>query len=315
MKFMSSFWKNKTVLVTGGAGFVGSQLVSLLKKKKPKRIIIPRSKSDDLRQKEVCSRIVQNCDIVIHLAGNVGGIGYNQQFPADLFYDNLSMGLFLMDEARKAGVKKFVSIGTICSYPKVTQLPFKESNLWNGYPEETNAPYGLAKKMLLVQGDAYRQQYGFNSIYLLPVNMFGPGDKWNEKTSHVIPALIKKFLRAKQKNEKQVVVWGTGKATREFLYVKDGAEAVLLAAEKYDKPNPVNIGSSFEISIKNLAQTIKKIVGYTGKIFFDTTKPDGQPRRKLDTTRAKNEFGFEASTDFYQALQETISWYQQQKPQ
>jgi len=246
---------------------------------------------------------------VIHLAANVGGIGYNQKFPGSLFYDNLMLGVHLMEEARKAGVKKFVGIGTICAYPKFAPIPFKEKDLWNGYPEETNAPYGLAKKMLLVQAQAYRQQYGFNAIYLLPVNMYGPGDNFDPKSSHVIPALIKKFVEAKQKNRKKVVVWGTGTPTREFLYVDDAVRGILLATEKYNKSDPVNLGSSFEISIRDLAQTIKKVVGFKGKIVFDKTKPDGQPRRKLDVSRAKKEFGFTSQVVFEAGLKKTVKDY------
>ena len=248
-------------------------------------------------------------DIVIHLAARVGGIGYNQAVPGEMFFDNAVMGIHLMEEARKAGIKKYVSIGTICEYPKVTPTPFREANLWAGYPEETNAPYGLAKKMQLVQAQAYRAQYGFNAIHLLPVNMYGPGDNFHPRTSHVIPALIRRFHEAKLSGEPQVVVWGTGRATREFLFVDDGALAIALATERYNKAEPVNIGSGFEISIRNLAKLIKKLVGYRGRILWDRTKPDGQPRRKVDTSRAKNEFGFEASTDFNKGVQETINWY------
>jgi len=304
------FWKNKTVVITGGGGFLGSHLVSLLKPLAPKKIIIPRSKDYDLRNLADCAKVVKGADIVIHLAANVGGIGYNQEFPGTLFYDNLLMGVHLMEEARRAKVKKFVGIGTICAYPKLTPVPFKEENLWDGYPEETNAPYGLAKKMLLVQSQAYRAQYKFNSIYLLPVNLYGPGDNFDPKSSHVIPALIKRFVDATRKKQEEVVIWGTGKPTREFLYVEDAARAILLAAEKYNSGEPVNIGSSFEISIKDLAQTIKKVTGYQGKVVFDKTKPDGQPRRKLDVSRAKKEFGFESEVNFEQGLKKTVEWYE-----
>ncbi|MGD9129822.1 MAG: GDP-L-fucose synthase [Candidatus Woesebacteria bacterium] len=303
------FWQNKTVLITGGNGFLGSELVNQVKKLDPKKIIIPRSKKTDLRKQSVCKKIVKNVNIVIHLAANVGGIGYNQKYPGTLFYDNLVMGVHLMEEARKAKVKKFVALGTICAYPKFTPVPFKEKNLWDGYPEETNAPYGLAKKMLLVQAQAYKQQYGFNAIYLLPVNMYGPRDNFDPNSSHVIPALIKKFVDAKEKNKKQVVVWGTGKATREFLYVKDCAEAIILATEKYNKTEPVNIGAGFEISIKELAKLIKKLTVFKGKLIFDKSKPDGQPRRMLDTSHARKEFDFKAKTKFEQGLKETINWY------
>ena len=304
-----SFWKDKRVLLTGGSGFLGSHIVALLKKLPVEEIRIPRSATEDLRQKEVCEVIVKDIDIVIHLAANVGGIGYNLEHPGELFYDNLLMGVHLMEEARKAEVKKFVAIGTICAYPKFTPVPFKEENLWDGYPEETNAPYGLAKKMMLVQSQAYRQQYGFNSIYLLPVNLYGPGDNFNPDSSHVIPALIKKFIEAQRQNNPEVVVWGTGKPTREFLFVEDAARGILLATQNYDSVDPVNLGSHFEISIRELAETIKSVIGYEGKIVFDSTKPDGQPRRKLDVSKAKKGFGFEATTDFKMGLKKTIEWF------
>lgn len=303
--------RDKKILVTGGAGFLGKHVVEKLIKHgvKKKNIVVPRSKEVDLRKQEDCKKIMKGMDIVMHLAANVGGIGYNQKKPGTLFYDNLLMGVHAMEEARKAGVKKFVAVGTVCAYPKFTPIPFKEDDLWNGYPEETNAPYGLAKKMLLTQAQAYRQQYNFNAIYLLPVNLYGPFDNFSPESSHVIPALIKKFIDAKEKKEKSVIVWGTGKATREFLYVDDAAEAILLATELYNKSEPVNIGSSFEISIKDLAELIKKIIGYKGNIVWDNTKPDGQPRRKLDTRRAKNEFAFVARVDFAEGLRKTIDWY------
>ena len=309
-KIPNGIWKN-TFLVTGGAGFLGNYVVKELIKRgvSEKNILIPRFSDYDLRRQGVCEKIVRGVDVVIHLAANVGGIGYNQNFPGSLFYDNLVMGINLIEEARKAGVKKFVSIGTVCAYPKFTPVPFKEDDLWSGYPEETNAPYGLAKKMLLVQSQAYRSQYGLNAIFLLPVNLYGPGDKIDPIQSHVIPALIKKFVDAKVYNSPEVIVWGTGKASREFLYVEDGAEAIVLATEKYDKPEPVNIGSAFEITIKDLAIIISKMVGYEGEIRFDVTKPDGQPRRKLDVSRAKKEFGFESRTNFEEGLKKTISWY------
>ena len=304
-----NFWKNKRVLVTGGAGFLGLRLVDLLKSLEPAEIIVPRSIDHDLRDQNVCRELVQNIDVVIHLAANVGGIGYNQKNPGSLFYDNLMMGVQLMEEARKAEVGKFVAIGTICAYPKYTPVPFKEDDLWNGYPEETNAPYGLAKKMMLVQAQAYREQYGFNAIYLLPVNLYGPGDNFNPDSSHVIPALIKKFVDAKESGDTEVVVWGTGTPTREFLYVEDAARGILLAAEKYEKPEPVNIGSSFEISITDLAQTVAAVVGFEGEIIFDKTKPDGQPRRKLDVSREEKEFGFRSEVSFEAA--KTVRWYRQ----
>ena len=308
---IDNFWLNKIILVTGGAGFLGSYIVNWLIKKgiDHKKIIIPRSKDYDLREKEVCAKLVKGVDVVIHLAANVGGIGYNQEKPGTLFYDNIMLGVHMMEEARKAGVKKFVAIGTICAYPKFTPVPFKEENLWDGYPEESNAPYGLAKKMLLVQAQAYRQQYDFNAIYLLPVNLYGPGDKIDPRQSHVIPALIKKFVDAKVYGSPEVVVWGTGKATREFLYVDDAAEGIILATERYEKSDPVNLGSSFEITIEELAQLISKMVGYTGELIFDTSKPDGQPRRKLDVSRAKKEFGFVSKTNFEEGLKKTIVWY------
>lgn len=302
------FWQNKKVLVTGGAGFVGSHLVLKLKTLGA-AISIPLSKDYDLRNKENCRKVVFGMDLVIHLSAKVGGIGFNREHPGEMFYDNVIMGAHLMEEARAIGISKFVSLGTVCAYPKFTPIPFKEKDLWNGYPEETNAPYGLAKKMLLVQSQAYRQQYGFNSIYLIPVNMYGPGDNFDPASSHVIPALIKKTVEAKLRNASEIIVWGTGKATREFLYVEDCVKAIILAAERYDKPDPVNIGSHFEISIKNLVEMICAIVGFKGKIVWDKSKPDGQPRRKLDTNRAFKEFGFKAKTPFKMGLERTIRWY------
>jgi GDP-L-fucose synthase len=307
------FWKNKRILVTGGAGFLGTHIVKLLKELDTAEIRIPRSSSHDLREKDVCIEVTKNIDIVIHLAANVGGIGYNQKNPATLFYDNLLMGVHLMEEARKNRVDKFVAIGTICAYPKFTPVPFKEEDLWNGYPEETNAPYGLAKKMLLVQAQAYRQQYDFNAVYLLPVNLYGPGDNFDPDSSHVIPALIKKFVDAKNNNESEVSVWGTGTPTREFLYVEDAARGVLLATENYNKSDPVNLGASFEISISDLAATVAKVVGFTGQIIFDSSKPDGQPRRKLDVSRAENEFGFTSEISFSDGLAQTVQWYRESK--
>jgi GDP-L-fucose synthase len=306
-----TFWSGKKIIVTGGAGFLGSHIVAKLRARGATDIVVPRSTTYDLRSREACAKVVDGADIVIHLAAVVGGIGYNREIPGQMFYDNILMGTHMMEEGRKAGVKKFVAIGTICAYPKFAPIPFKEDNLWNGYPEDTNAPYGLAKKMMLVQSTAYRQQYGFNSIFLLPVNLYGPGDNFSDKSSHVIPALIKKFVEAKEKNLPSVTVWGTGTATREFLYVEDCAEGILLATEKYNKSDPVNIGAGFEISIKDLAEKIKAIVGYTGKIIWDSTKPDGQPRRMLDTSRAQSEFGYVSTTDFATGLKETIEWYQQ----
>lgn len=305
-----NYWEGKKVVVTGGSGFLGSYVVKELQSRGCSDILIPRSSDYDLRTVEDCTRVVKGADVVIHLAANVGGIGYNRDFPGTLFYDNLLMGVHMMEESRKAGVKKFVAIGTICAYPKFAPVPFKEDDLWDGYPEETNAPYGLAKKMMLVQSTAYRDQYGFNSIFLLPVNLYGPGDNFEPGSSHVIPALIKKFVEAKTNNESSVTVWGTGSATREFCYVEDAAEGIVLATEKYDKSEPVNIGAGFEISIKDLASKIKELVGYTGEIVWDKSKPDGQPRRMLDTTRAEREFGYKSTTQFDQGLKETIEWYQ-----
>ncbi len=303
--------KNKKIIVTGGAGFLGKYIVKKLKEIGCSNIFIPRIEEYDLRNLDDIIKIYKlaKADIVIHLAAVVGGIGANRENPGSFFYDNLIMGIQLMEEARKSSIEKFVAIGTICAYPKLTPVPFKEEDLWNGYPEETNAPYGLAKKMLLVQSQAYRQQYGFNSIFLLPVNLYGPGDNFDPKSSHVIPALIKRFYEAKVKNEPEVVVWGTGNATREFFYVEDCAEAIVLATEKYDKPDPVNIGTGFEISIKDLAEKIRQIIGFKGKIVWDTSKPDGQPRRCLDTSRAKKEFGFKVKIDFNIGLEKTIEWY------
>ena len=306
-----TFWSGKKILVTGGAGFFGSQVVSRLLKNGASRdnILVPRSKETDLRQWDNCVRAVKNRDIVIHLAAKVGGIGYNQAYPADLFYDNAIMGIQLMEAARQENVGKCVVAGTICAYPKFTPVPFKEDNLWEGYPEETNAPYGLAKKMLLVQSQAYRAQYGFNSIYLLPVNLYGPGDNFNPESSHVIPALIKKFTEAQQKGDPFVEVWGTGAASREFLYVDDAARGLVLAAERYNKPDPVNLGSGMEITIQDLVVLINELTGYHGEIHWDRTKPDGQPKRCLDVSRAKKEFGFEAAMPFREGLKRTIEWY------
>lgn len=305
--------KNKVILLTGGAGFLGAHVQELLKKENPKEIIVPRSSEYDLRDIKNIKKLVKDVDIVIHLAANVGGIGYNQEHPAELFYDNLIMGTQMMHEAYKAGVDKFVSIGTICAYPKFTPVPFKEEDIWMGYPEETNAPYGLAKKMQLVQAQAYRDQYDFNSIYLLPTNLYGPHDNFDPNSSHVIPALIKKFIDAKDAKLDEVIVWGTGAPTREFLYVEDAARAIILATKKYNKSDPVNLGSSFEISIAELAHLIGDIVGFEGKIIFDTSKPDGQPRRKIDTTRAEEEFGFKSEITFEKGLKKTIEWYKKQK--
>ncbi len=306
-----SFWANKKILLTGGAGFLGSAIVDELHRSgvADDQITIPRSKTCNLRTFENCVAAVKGKDIVIHLAAKVGGIGFNQQYPGELFFDNAIIGIQLIEAARLAGVKKCVIIGTVCAYPKYTSVPFRESDLWNGYPEETNAPYGLAKKMLLVQSQAYRQQYGFNSIYLLPVNLYGPRDNFNPDSSHVIPALIKKFVDAVEDGHRPVEVWGTGAASREFLYVDDCARAIVLATEKYDKPEPVNIGVGREISIKDLVNLIADIIGFQGEIRWDVTKPDGQPRRCLDVSRAREEFGFEAKVGFEEGLRATVEWY------
>jgi len=309
-----SFWSDKKILVTGGAGFLGTQVVNQLLEKGIGRenIRIPRSKEIDLRVWENCVNILTNCDIVIHLAARVGGIGYNQKYPAQIFYDNAIMGIQMIEAARQENVEKCVIAGTICAYPKFTPVPFNEDNLWDGYPEETNAPYGLAKKMLLVQSQAYRKQYGFNSIYLLPVNLYGPGDNFDPASSHVIPALIKKFTDSKQDKKPFVDVWGTGLASREFLYVDDAARGIILATEMYSKPEPVNLGSGSEITIRDLVLLIQSLTGYSGKIRWDTTKPDGQPKRRLDVSRAKQEFGFNAEMPFREGLKRTIEWFNTQ---
>jgi GDP-L-fucose synthase len=303
------------ILVTGGAGFLGSHLVPTLIRHGAlaECIRVPRQKQYDLRTWQVCQQVVEGQDIVVHLAARVGGIGINLEKPGEFFYDNLIMGAHLMEAARQANVAKFVAIGTICAYPKFTPVPFREADLWNGYPEETNAPYGLAKKMLLVQAQAYRQQYGFNAIYLLPVNLYGPGDNFRLETAHVIPALIKKCVDAVEHGATHIEVWGDGSPTREFLYVEDCAEAIALAIERYDGDQPVNIGSGVEISIKDLAHTIAEIVGFRGSIVWDTRRPNGQPRRCLDVSRAEQLFGFRAATGLQEGLEKTISWYLEQR--
>lgn len=302
---------DKNILITGGRGFLGTHLIKRLIEFGIKRenIRIVSVKDSDLRIWENCINAVKDIDVVIHLAAKVGGIGFNQKYPGELFYDNAVMGIQLMEAARQEKVDKFVAIGTICAYPKFTSIPFKEEDLWNGYPEETNAPYGLAKKMLLVQAQAYRKQYGFNAIYLLPVNLYGPGDNFNPESSHVIPALIKKFIDAIDKEENQVIVWGTGEVSREFLYVEDAAEGIILASESYNDEEPVNIGAGFEIKIKDLVNLIAKLTKFQGNIIWDKSKPDGQPRRCLFTQRAKEKFGFVAKTQFEEGLKKTISWY------
>jgi len=308
---MDGFFKDNRFLLTGGAGFLGSFIVEKLIEKgaERKNIRIPRSKDHDLRTWENCKEVVKDIDIVIHLAARVGGIGFNMKYPADLFYDNAMMGIQLLEASRLAGVKKFIGVGTVCSYPKFTPVPFKEDDLWNGFPEETNSPYGIAKKILLVQQQAYRAQYGFDSIYLIPVNLYGPRDHFDPEDSHVIPALILKMSEAKRNNEGKVTVWGTGRVSREFLYVKDAAQAILDATENYNKPEPVNIGTSEEIMIKDLVYLIKDLVGYKGNIVWDSEKPDGQPKRKLDVSKAEQQFGFKSTINLEQGLQKTITWF------
>lgn len=308
------FWDSKKVIVTGGSGFLGSHLVSKLQKQGAS-VIAPTHKDYDLVKLSDVQRMYKDnpCDMVIHLAAKVGGIGANREHPGSFFYDNLMMGTQLMHEAYLRKVPKFVALGTVCAYPKHTPVPFKEEDLWNGYPEETNAPYGLAKKMMLVQSQGYREEYGFNSIFLLPVNLYGPGDNFDPESSHVIPALIKKCVDAVDRGDKEIVVWGDGSASREFLYVEDAAEAIILAAENYNKSEPVNIGSSYEITIKDLVDIIAKQTSFNGKVNWDTSKPNGQPRRKLDVSRAKKEFGFESHTTFKEGLKATIDWYNTNK--
>lgn len=314
-------WEDKTVIVTGGAGFLGRYVVRALRRRglTDQQLLIPRKADYDLRHWEAIQRLFSDARsrnpvadariILIHLAGNVGGIGYNREHPGELFYDNMMMGAQLMEAAREQGVAKFVAAGTVCAYPKFTPIPFREEDLWSGYPEETNAPYGLAKKMLLVQAQSYRAQYGFNAIYVLPTNLYGPEDNFNPDSSHVIPALIKKFVEAHQRGATEVVVWGDGSPTREFLFVEDAAEGMVLAAERFDGSEPVNLGSSFEISIRDLAETTARLTGFAGRLVWDTSKPNGQPRRKLDTDRAERLFGFSAQTRFEDGLRRTIEWY------
>jgi GDP-L-fucose synthase len=307
----NSFWNGKKVIVTGGSGFLGSHLVSKLKKKGATVIAPSHQEYDLVKLGDIQKMYDENpsCDMVIHLAAKVGGIGANREHPGSFFYENLMMGVQLMHEAYLRKIPKFVALGTVCAYPKYTPVPFKEEDLWNGYPEETNAPYGLAKKMMLVQSQGYREEYGFNSIFLLPVNLYGPGDNFDPKSSHVIPALIKKCVDAVDNNKNEIVGWGDGSASREFLYVEDAAEAIILAAEKYNKSDPVNIGSSYEITIKDLVGIIAKQTGFKGKIVWDKTKPNGQPRRKLDVSKAKKEFGFTSKTTFEDGLKATIEWF------
>jgi GDP-L-fucose synthase len=336
-----NFWKNKRVIVTGGAGFLGSFLVEKLARRGAAEILIPRIENYNLVECEDIHRLLDEALLplekrpshllpegfqssplsnfkpsdlmIIHLAARVGGIGVNREYPADFFYDNLMMGVELMHQAWQLGAGKFIALGTVCAYPKFTPVPFHEDDLWNGYPEETNAPYGLAKKMLLVQSQAYRQQYGFNSIFLLPVNLYGPRDNFDPASSHVIPALIRKCLEAQARGEKEIVVWGDGSPTREFLYVEDAAEGILLASEKYNGSDPVNLGSGYEISIKDLVEMVARLTGFKGELIWDTSKPNGQPRRGLDVSRAEALFGFRATTPFEEGLRRTIAWYQERR--
>jgi len=318
---LETYWSNKRVIVTGGAGFLGSFIIEKLKGKGAAEIFVPQIEHYDLVEQPDIQRMYEDAalgkpsleTVVIHLAALAGGIGANRARPADFFYINLMMGVQLMHEAWKRGVSKFVAIGTVCAYPKFTPLPFREESLWDGYPEETNAPYGLAKKMLLVQAQAYREQYGFNAVYLLPVNLYGPRDNFNLESSHVIPALIRKCLEAKERNDEQVVLWGDGSPTREFLYAGDAAEGIMLAAERYNGSEPVNLGSGIEISIKNLAELVARGTGFGGQILWDTSKPNGQPRRALDTSRAEKYFGFKANVSFEEGLRQTIAWYRENR--
>ncbi|MGD8732536.1 MAG: GDP-L-fucose synthase [Anaerolineales bacterium] len=305
------FWGSRNICVTGGAGFLGSYVLDKLSKRGAENVFIPTIEEYNLVEPDDVKRMLADADpdVVIHLAANVGGIGANQAHPAEFFYDNLMMGVQLMHQSWKRGVEKFVAIGTVCAYPKFTPIPFREENLWDGYPEETNAPYGLAKKMLLVQSQSYREQYNFNSVFLIPVNLYGPRDNFNLETSHVIPALIRKALEAQDRGDDQLIVWGDGSPTREFLYAQDAAEGILLATERYNSSDPVNLGSGEEISIKHLAEKIVELTGFEGQLFWDTSRPNGQPRRALDTSRAKERFGFEAEVKLDQGLKRTVDWY------
>lgn len=310
-----SWLATKRVLVTGGAGFLGKYAVKKLEERGYKEIFVPRSKDYNLTEVEAVKRLYRDAkpDIVIHLAARVGGISATSKKPGEFFYENLTMGVQMIEQGRLSGIEKFVAIGTVCAYPKNIPIPFKEDDLWNGYPEETNASYGLAKKMTLVQAQAYRQQYGFNAIYLLPVNLYGPGDNFDPETSHAIPALIKKCLDAVGAGKEEITVWGTGKPTREYLYVEDAAEGIILATEKYNEPEPVNLGSGFEISIRDLVGLIAKLTGFKGQVLWDISKPDGQPRRLFDSSKAEKEFGFRAKISFEEGLRGTIEWYKEQR--
>jgi GDP-L-fucose synthase len=310
-----AFWRGKRVVVTGGAGFLGGFVVEKLLARGACDVIVPRSREYNLVDIEAVRRLLADArpQVVIHMAARVGGIGANREHPAEFFYDNLMMGAQLFHESWRMGVEKFVALGTVCAYPKITPLPFREDDLWNGYPEETNAPYGLAKKMLLVQSEAYRQQHGFNSIFLLPVNLYGPRDNFDPESSHVIPALLRKCLEASERGDAEIVAWGDGSPTREFLYVEDAAEGVVLAAERLNQSTPVNLGSAFEISIRELTETIARLTGFGGRIVWDTSKPNGQPRRKLDTSRARELFGFTSTTSFEDGLRRTVEWYRSQR--
>jgi GDP-L-fucose synthase len=316
-----TFWQNKRVIVTGGGGFLGSFVIEKLKQRGATDIFVPRKKDYDLTDRHAIDRLYSDAlkgvdpkdVVVIHLAANVGGIGANREHPAEFFYDNMIMGVELMHQAYKHGVGKFVATGTVCAYPKFTPVPFKEEDLWNGYPEETNAPYGLAKKMMLVQAQAYRQQYGFNAIFLLPVNLYGPRDNFNLQTSHVIPALIRKAVEAGERGDQELQVWGDGSPTREFLYVEDAAEGILTAAEIYNGDQPVNLGSGYEISIKDLTEMIVKLTGFEGKLAWQTDKPNGQPRRGLDVSRAKEYFGWSAQVPFEEGMRLTIQWFKENR--
>jgi GDP-L-fucose synthase len=311
----AAYWTGRRVMVTGGGGFLGTAVVRRLEAGGARHLFLPRSHDYDLRTRDGIAAALSDGrpDVVIHLAAVVGGIGANRENPGRFFYENAIMGIELMEQARRAGVAKFVQIGTVCSYPKFTPVPFHEDDLWNGYPEETNAPYGLAKKMLLVQGQAYRQQYGFNVIHLIPVNLYGPGDNFDPASSHVIPALIKKCVDARERGESQIEVWGTGAASREFLYVDDAAEGIVLGAERYDGADPVNLGVGREITIRELVELIVRLTGFGGEVRWDASRPDGQPRRALDTSRARERFGFVARTAFEDGLHRTIDWYEQHR--